>query len=158
MKTRTDKWMWVMAVVLVLTGTLLLYSQSRPQGFIHSAHTANGGPELGPMARMAEYLQLTDMQKAQIGSLVQAQKPVMQPLLKELASGQKQLADATANGNFAEDRVASIARQQSQALTQLIVEQEKLQSQIYSQVLTPDQQSKMDNMRERQTGGIHQHM
>jgi Spy/CpxP family protein refolding chaperone len=104
---------------------------------------------------MAEYLQLTDIQKAKIGGLVQAQKPVMEPLLKELASRQKQLADATANGNFAEDRVTSIARQQSQALTQLIVEQEKLQSQIYSQVLTPDQQSKMNNMRERQPAGIH---
>jgi Spy/CpxP family protein refolding chaperone len=158
MKKGTDKWMWVMAIVLVLTGTLLLYSQNRPQSFIHSGRAGNGGAELGPMAKMAEYLQLTDMQKTQIGNLVQAQKPVMEPLLKELANGQKQLADATANGNFAQDRVTSIATQQSQTLAQLIVEQEKLKSQIYSQVLTPDQQSKMDNMRERQSADVRPHM
>jgi Spy/CpxP family protein refolding chaperone len=71
----------------------------------------------------------------------------MQPLLKQLADSRKQMTTATANGAFDQARVAAIANQQSQAMAQLIVEREKTQAQIYNQVLTSEQQAKMDDLR-----------
>lgn len=100
---------------------------------------------------MAKQLQLTDAQQAQIKTMWQAQKTTLKPLFQQLANGRQQMMTATAGGAFDQAKVTAIAQQQSLALTQLIVEKEKLQSQIYNQVLTSEQRVKADQMRQQHT-------
>ncbi len=108
------------------------------------------------MAHMARYLNLTEAQQAEIKSMWQAEKPAVQPLLQQLANGRKQMLAATANGTFDEAKVRAIANQQSQTLAQLIVEKEKLTSEVYNKVLTPEQRTKVDQMRQKQTARVDQ--
>ena len=108
-------------------------------------------PEMGMhrhfMGFVAKQLQLTDAQKTQIKSMWQAEKPTMQPLLQQLATGRKQMLALTANGNFDAGKVSALANQQSQTIAQLMVERQKLIAQVYNRVLTPDQRSKADQIR-----------
>ena len=102
------------------------------------------------MPFMGRYLQLTAAQRDQIKSMWQAERSTTQPLLQQLASQRKQMMAATANGKFDAANVQAIANQQSQTTASLMVERQKLQAQIYNQVLTPDQRTKFDQMRQKQ--------
>ncbi len=101
------------------------------------------------MGRIARELDLTDAQKAQIKSIWQAEKPVMQPLLQQLANDRRQMLAATANGQFDQTKVQTIANQQAQVLSQLIVERVKIETKVYS-LLTPEQRTKADQLRQKQ--------
>jgi Spy/CpxP family protein refolding chaperone len=99
------------------------------------------------MAYITKQLQLTDAQQAQIKSMWQAQKPAIQPLLQQLAAGRKQMLQLTSNGAFDQGQVSTLAQQQAQVIAQLMVQRQKLISQVYSQVLTPDQRTKAEQLR-----------
>jgi Spy/CpxP family protein refolding chaperone len=146
MKSKNAKWAAV--AVLVLCGIGILYAQTKGHG------CWGPGRRHGFMAHIAHYLQLTDAQQAQIKSMWQAEKPAVQPLLQQLANGRQQMIAATANGAFDQAKVKAIAQQQSETLAQLMVEKEKLQSQIYQQVLTPEQRTKVDAFQQKQTAHI----
>lgn len=102
------------------------------------------------MRFLVKKLQLTDAQQTQIKSIWQAKKPTIQPLLQQLAGGRQEMLALTANGSFDEAKVRTLANQQAQTLAQLTVEKERLISQVYNQVLTPDQRTKFDQMRAQQ--------
>jgi Spy/CpxP family protein refolding chaperone len=143
--------LWAMAAVVVLAGTAVLSGQvQQPRG--------KWGPGMmghrGPLGFLARQLNLTDAQKAQIKAMWEAEKPTVQPLLQQLANGRKQMLSLTANGAFDQAKVSALANQQSQAIAQLIVEKEKLQSQIYSQVLTPEQRVKFGQLQQKRTARI----
>ncbi len=149
MKGKYVKWT---AAVLVLIAAAAF-------GFAQMEH--RGGWEPGMMHHrflgyLAYRLQLTDAQKAEIKSMWQAEKPTAMPLIQQLADGRKQMLALTANGQFDEAKVRALANQQSQTLAQLIVEKTKLESQIYNKVLTPEQRTKAEEMRQKQTARIDQ--
>ena len=54
----------------------------------------------------------------------------------------------TSNGQFNETQVRILANQKAQAMADLIVARERVQSKVFA-VLTPEQQSKLNQMRER---------
>ena len=130
--------------VLVLGAATALFAQSQRGGW--GPGTRRGGM----MPFMGRYLQLTAAQRDQIKSMWQAERSTTQPLLQQLASQRKQMMAATANGKFDAANVQAIANQQSQTTASLMVERQKLQAQIYNQVLTPDQRTKFDQMRQKQ--------
>ena len=100
------------------------------------------------MARVAERLGLTEAQKTEIKSILVAERPVAEPLLRQLAATRKQLRDATRSGSFDEAQVRSLATQQAQTLTELIVTRERVKSKVYN-VLTPEQRARAEKMRAR---------
>ncbi|MFB3814784.1 MAG: Spy/CpxP family protein refolding chaperone [Terriglobales bacterium] len=140
---------WTGLLLLVIAGGVLAFAQVRQH---------YGGRGMGMhgrfLHRMARYLELTEAQKAQIKSMWQAEKPAVMPLVRQLADARKQMLQLTANGSFDQEKVQALANQQSQALAQLIVEKQKLESQIYSRVLTPEQRTKVDQMRQKHTARI----
>jgi Spy/CpxP family protein refolding chaperone len=79
-----------------------------------------------------------------------------QPLLQELTSGQQQMLAATQNGSFDEAKVRSIAERQSQTIAQLIFIKERFLAEVYSNVLTPEQRTKADAMRQRSAHRLNQ--
>ena len=76
------------------------------------------------------------------------------PLLKQLANGRKEMDAAAMNGTFDVEKVQAIANRQAQRVAQLLVEKERLQSNSYTSVLTPQQRLKADKMRARMDGHI----
>lgn len=101
------------------------------------------------MGFLVKELQLTEAQQVQIRTMWKAEKEIMKPLMAKLEANRKQMIELTANGNFPEAKVRELANQNAPILAQMIVEKEKLKSQVYNQVLTPEQRTKADAMRAR---------
>lgn len=100
------------------------------------------------LAVMARHLELTDAQKADIRTILTDERSVIQPLVHQLLENRRSLQTVTAGGQFDETQVRAIAEKQAQVLAQLIVEKERVKSEVY-QVLTPEQQARADKVRER---------
>ncbi len=132
----------VVAIALGLVGAVAL-AQGGPGGG-HRGEFGFGGFN----RHMAQALNLTDQQQTQIKSILQAEKPAMQPLMLQLKASRQQMDAATQNGQFDEAKVRSIAEQQAQTMVNLTVEREKVKSEIW-QVLTPDQRAKAEQMKQQ---------
>jgi Spy/CpxP family protein refolding chaperone len=149
---------WSVAVALlalVLCGTAIFsYAQQNDT----AAASGWSGHQHGRMGFMARELNLTDAQKQQIKTMMQSQHATMHPLVQQLAENRKAMLAATANGAFDQAKVQAIANQQSQAMAQLMVQKASIQHQIYTQVLTADQRTKADQMREKQMERIDQRL
>jgi Spy/CpxP family protein refolding chaperone len=98
---------------------------------------------------MAWKLDLTDAQQQQIWTMAKAEWPSIEPSLQKLADGQKQMLAATQGGSFDETKVTEIAGEQSQTIAALLVTKERFVSQVYTNVLTPEQRTKADAMRQQ---------
>jgi len=117
------------------------------------ANVRNGGPGgmmFGHgMGFIARKLGLSDAQKTQIHALIQAEKPNFEPLLKQMAANHQQMLVATRGGNFDEAQVTLLANQQAQTMAQLMVIRERVIAKAYNTVLTPDQKTKADTLRQQ---------
>jgi len=117
------------------------------------AHARGGGPGgmmFGHhMGFIAHKLGLSDAQKTQIRSMIQAERPNFQPLVKQLAANHQQMLVATRGGSFDEAQVRTLANQQAQTLAELMVVRERVISKAYNTVLTPDQKTKADTLRQQ---------
>jgi periplasmic protein CpxP/Spy len=102
-----------------------------------------GGGFGGPMMGLyADYLDLTDAQRAQMKDIMTKEKPTIKPLMKQLAQSHQQLRQLESTGTFDEAKVRAIATQQAQTMTELTVQKARIKSEMM-QVLTPDQKDKM---------------
>jgi periplasmic protein CpxP/Spy len=113
----------------------------------NSGRGGPGGHHHSFMGYLVEELQLTDSQQAQVKSMWQAEKATSRPLMQQLEASRKQMLELTAHGNFDQAKVTALANQNAPIMAQLMVQKEKLMSQVYNQVLTPEQRTKMDTMR-----------
>lgn len=102
-----------------------------------------GRPFGGPLGFAARELDLNDAQRKQIGALWQAERPQVAALVKELAAESGEMRSA--NGGSVDE----IAARQGATVAKLIVEKERLRTEIYAQVLTPDQRARADRMGEQ---------
>jgi len=100
------------------------------------------------VAHLTRRLDLSDAQQQQVKSLMEAQKPVVQPLFQQLMAQQQQMIAATKSGQFDQAKVQAIANQQAQIIANLIVVREQTHSKVYS-LLTPEQRTKFDEMRQQ---------
>jgi len=143
-------------LALVMCGaTTLSYAQDSNQ---NQGATAWSGHRHGHMGYLAKQLNLTDAQKAQIKTMMQAQRTTMRPLIQQMAQNRLALLNATASGAFDQAKVQAIANQQAQIQAQVAVQKASLQSQIYNQVLTADQKAKADQLRQNKIARINQHL
>jgi protein CpxP len=94
---------------------------------------------------MSRELNLTDAQKAQVKTLIEAQHATEEQRHTKLDDLRKQIDAATANGQFDENTVRNLASQQSQLMTDQMVDHLRLHSQIYG-LLTAEQKTKADQM------------
>jgi Spy/CpxP family protein refolding chaperone len=112
-----------------------------------------GGPMMGIYA---DYLDLTDAQRAQMKDIMTKEKPTIQPLMKQLAESHKQLRQLESAGAFDEAKVRAIATQQAQTMTELTVQKARIKSEMM-QVLTPDQKDKMAKFEARRQARFQKH-
>jgi len=154
---KTKFWSVAIALLaLVLCGTVMVtYAQ---QSDNNSGAAAWAGHRHGHMGYLARELNLTDAQKQQIKGMMQAQRTTMRPLLQQMAQNREAMLTATAGGAFDQAKVQGIANQQAQIMAQLAVQKASIHSQIYNQVLTPEQKAKADQLRQNQIARINQRL
>jgi len=128
-----------LALVLVAGGVTAVWATASAR-----AH----GMMFGHMGWIARKLDLTDAQKTQLQAAIQAERPNFEPLVKQLAANHQQMLVATRGGNFDEAQVRTLANQQAQTLADLMVIRERVIAKVYSTVLTADQKTKADALRQ----------
>ena len=117
--------------------------------FAQHRHMGFGRHNGWMLKRMTKQLDLTEAQQTQIKGILAGEKTKIQPLMQQLRQNQ-QAEDANVNGTFDENQARAFANKQAQLMTDLIVEKERMRSQVYA-VLTPEQRQKaLQLMQERQ--------
>jgi Spy/CpxP family protein refolding chaperone len=150
MKTKYIVWS-LLAVMLVGVGTAL-YARAQwggPLGF--GGHRGQGAF----LAHLSRRLDLTPAQQGDVRQMWQTEKPAVMPLVQQLAQLNKQMAEVSTGASFDQAKVAAIANQESQVISQLIIEKEKLTAKFYT-LLTPEQRTKFDTMRQHRLERIDQ--
>ncbi len=100
----------------------------------------------GAMGFVAHELNLSNVQKQQIRSMWQAERPAVSGLVQEFSAESKAMDQATANGNLDESKVQEIAARQGVTLSKLLVEKEHFKTRVYASVLNPEQRTKADKL------------
>jgi len=105
----------------------------------------------------SDYLDLTDAQQAQMKAILTQEKPIIAPMVQQLAQTHQQLRQLEESGAFDEAKVRSVAAQQTQTMVDLIVEKARVKSQMM-QVLTADQKAKLQKLESRREQRMMQHL
>ncbi len=149
----------VALLALTLCGTAMLSYAQEPAGPPPDSPGFHGFDHgHGPMGFMFRELNLTDAQKQQVKTMMQAQRTSLKPLHQQLAQTHLAMLQATAGTTYDQVKVAALATQQSQLEAQMTVARESLEHQIYVQVLTSDQRAKADELRTQQISRETQHL
>jgi len=154
---RSKFWMVAVAMLALILGgvAMLSYAQESATSTTQKAWHGRHGRH---MAYMARELNLTDAQKVQIKQIFQANKATGLPLMQQMAANKKAMLEATANGSFDQAKIQQLANQRAQLSSQLIVQKQAVRHQIYTQVLTPDQRAKAEELRAKQISRIDNRM
>ncbi len=149
----------VAAVALTVTGSV--FAQGGPGGGFGGpggggGHGAMGDPGGfgGPglmqfehmLPRLAEYLELTADQQAQIQAILDEELPGIQALREEVRAARDLYMDAHPPGDFDEVSFRAFAEQQAQLHVEIAVASARTMSGIYN-ILTPEQQDKLQDLR-----------
>jgi protein CpxP len=152
MKTKLMVVASVMALLLC-SASMIAYAQG-PGGPGGKGH-GWGGPGMG----MALHeLNLTDAQKAQVKTIMQANHASMKTVMTQMEQNRAAMLAATANGAYDAAKIQTLANQQAQLQAVMTVNRESVQHQIYTQVLTSDQQAKAEQLRTQAISRINEHL
>lgn len=138
-------WYTIGAVLLVVAGGIGIARATLPSV---GGWCIRNGPGAFPLAYLSRQLNLTDSQRDQIVSIGKAEFPRVRPLLRQFLDGLNEMPMGEANGSFDEVKARAIADQQAVVLSQLLVERQRVISNIYNDVLTPEQRNKADDLRQ----------
>jgi protein CpxP len=145
----------ILAAVLGLT---VLSAVAFGQAGMHPAgFGAHGDGFASLLGRMGDYLDLTDAQRTQMKSILAKEKSTMQPLLQQLAQGNQQMRQLEEASTFDEGKVRTLAGQQTQMLTEVMVQKARIKSELV-QVLTPDQKTKLAAFEARKQARFQRHL
>jgi Spy/CpxP family protein refolding chaperone len=103
-----------------------------------------------------DYLDLTDAQQAQMKDIIAKEKPSIQPLMQQLRQGHQQMSQLEQATTFDEAKVRAAASQQTQAMTELMVQKARIKSELMA-VLTPDQKDKMAKFEAKRQARFQKH-
>ena len=151
---QSNRFRILLAVLAVTLMTAVGFSQT----VVKAAGPGHrGGGFGGPMMGMfADYLDLTDAQRAQMKDIMTKEKPTIKPLMQQLSQSHQQLRQLESAGTFDEAKVRALATQQAQTMTELTVQKARIKSELM-QVLTPDQKDKMAKFETRRQARLQKH-
>jgi periplasmic protein CpxP/Spy len=151
----TNRFNTILVVLMVALCAAVAFSQSVVKTHGRGHHGGGFGP--GMVGFYTDYLDLTDAQQAQMKDILSKEKPTIQPLLQQLMQSHLQMQQLEQAGTFDEAKVRAVASQQSQAMTELIVQKERIKSQLMT-VLTPDQKDKLAKLQARHQARMQKHL
>lgn len=126
---------------LVIGATIFALAQGHPG---MGERMRSGGPQ-DMVEHISRELNLTDAQKEQMKTILEAQRATGEERHAKLDDIRKQINVATANGQFDEARVRPLANQQAQLMADEMVDHLRMHSKIYG-LLTAEQRTKADQM------------
>jgi Spy/CpxP family protein refolding chaperone len=128
------KFFIVTAIVLATAAglTATVWAQGQQRGF--DSHSG------WMLKHMSKELSLTPAQETQIKNILSDERTRTKPLRQKLRHNE-QAQVVKVDGSFDDTQVRAFANDQAQIMRDLIIENERTKSQIYS-VLTPDQRQK----------------
>lgn len=156
MKLTRNKVLIGVLVLLLLAAVGLSQSMGRA-GRMWGHHGCGFGFSGHMLGFFADYLDLTDAQQAQIKQIMEKERPTVQPLIDQLRQAHQQLRQLEESGTFDEAKVRALAAQNSQAITELIVQKARIESEML-QVLTPEQKAKFIRFMDRRSERHHKWM
>jgi len=143
----------LVAVVLAILLGSVAVSQT-----VKRAHWRGYGMRGGHMLGFfTHYLDLDDAQQAQVKAIMQKEKPTLQPLMQQLAQAHHQMRQLEESGTFDEAQVRALATQQSQNITELVVQKARIESEML-QVLRPDQKAKFQAFMDKREARFAKHL
>lgn len=142
-----------LVVVLAVAGVALaqgMHHRGGPMGadFPFGGHMLN---------YFSDVLDLTQAQQDQAKAILAKEKPVIQPLMKQLMQAHKDLTSLEDSGTFDEAKVRALAAQNTQTMTELIVQKARIHAELV-QILTADQKTKLQQLRARHEARMKAHM
>jgi len=144
----------VASVLALLLGSATIGAYAQDPGPAGNGFGGRGhGHGFGFMARE---LNLTDAQRAQIKTIMQSNRASMKTVATQMAQNRAAMLTATANGAYDAAKIQVLAGQQAQLEAAMIVNRESVKHQIYTQVLTADQQAKAEQLRTEQINRINE--
>jgi Spy/CpxP family protein refolding chaperone len=106
---------------------------------------------------LTDVLDLTQAQQDQAKAIMDKEKPVIQPLMKQLMQAHKDLSSLEDSGTFDEAKVRALAAQNTQAMTELFVQKARIHAELF-QILTPDQKTKLAQVKAKHEARMQEHM
>jgi Spy/CpxP family protein refolding chaperone len=101
----------------------------------------------GPMAGALRQLDLSDDQKTKVKAILDEERPKVRPLFDETRVSRRALLEAESAAKFDESSVRAAAQAVAGAEADLAVAKARLNARLRS-ILTPDQQAKLDALRQ----------
>jgi Spy/CpxP family protein refolding chaperone len=138
--------LWITAVVaLVLIAVVVLRADARRSG----GWCGYGWRHHGPMSYVAHELKLNSAQEAKIETLWQTERPTISADLQEFLAEEKAMNAIAVEGNPDQSKVKEVADREAATIATLLAEKMRLQSEIYSTILTTEQRAKADELLKR---------
>ena len=152
-----------LSIVAVALGAMLgagahvLAQSSGGFGPGHAMGRGFGGPGMRMFGRLGKELGITDAQRQQIKTIMQQHREEIGPLAKTALDAREALMDAARN-NADDGTLQQKATDLGTAESQLALARAKVQGQIFTQVLTADQQKKALALRDQMKTRMQQRM
>ena len=143
-----------LAVVLSVAMSTVAFSQTVIK--THQGMGHRGGFSAHMLGFYTDYLDLTDAQQAQMKDILAEEKPTFRPLMQQLAQGRQQMKALEQAGTFDEAKVRAAASQQTQTMTELMVQKARIKSELMA-VLTSDQKDKLAKLEARRQARFQKH-
>ena len=153
MKASRTRFYAASVVLLVILAVAAAFAQ----GMHH-----RGGPmgEFGFGDHMLGYftdvLDLTQAQQDQAKAIMEKEKPVLQPLMKQLMQAHRDMSNLEDSGTFDEAKVRALAAQNTQVMTELFVQKARIHAELM-QVLTPEQKAKLAQIKAKHQSHMKSH-
>jgi len=147
----------LIAAMAVLLGSAIAKSQTADDAPPpEPMHGHAFGMHQHMMGFFGRELNLTDDQKSQMKAIMQKEHPTMKPLFQQQHQIDQQLRQYV-EGTYDAAKVQALAAQKAQIEAQITVEQTRIHNQMY-QLLTPDQQAKLKDLRAQHEARMQKHM
>jgi protein CpxP len=143
-------------------GTALLVVLAVAAALAQGMHHHGGAMgEFGFGDHMLNYftdvLDLTQAQQDQAKAIMEKEKPVMQPLMKQLMQAHKDMSALEDSGTFDEAKIRALVAQNTPVLTDLLVQKARIHAELM-QILTPDQKAKLVQLKAKHESHMMEHM
>lgn len=144
----------ILTVVLTAMGAMMIFAQTDTdtEGKKEFGKKGNHGKRFGKRGHrggkgmMLRGVDLTDEQKVQVKQIMETSRAKMKTVHDQIKANRQQLEAISENGNFDAAQVQALAVQQGNLHAQMIIEKERVKSQIY-QILTTEQKAKAAEMK-----------
>lgn len=100
----------------------------------------------GPAGFLAHKMNLSDAQKTQIQGIWRAEQPIFSGQIRDLLEENKEMNAISARDNPDPAEVQKLANREASTIASLLMEKARLQSKVYSTVLTSNQRTKADEL------------